>query len=114
MNKQIRNFALDCATQYGEYNATTEQYTVGASDLPDFVRHEFASLIMAIDESYAAEATSSDNRNWDAKMLPALTKYLANSTDQDEAIEFNNVWRDCVTDHFTNKMNQLLDEAVSY
>lgn len=114
MNNPILDFAMTCADQYGTYDVYGEFYRLDVCDLPDFVRHEFASLIIANDESYGIEATGADNRNWDAKMLPALTRYLANSTNADEAIEFNNTWRDCVTDHLTNRMQEVLDNLLCY
>lgn len=114
MNNPILDFAMTCADQYGTYDVYGEFYRLDACDLPDFVRHEFAALIMANDESYAAEATGPDNKNWESKMLPALTRYLKNTTDTDNAIEFNNIWRDSVTDHLTNRMQAVLDNLLSY
>jgi hypothetical protein len=70
-------------------------------------------MIMADDEAYAKEATGPDNKNWESKMLPALTSYLRNSTGKDEAIEFNSIWRDCVTDYMTDHMKELIDDVIS-
>lgn len=99
MSSQIKNFVEECRVHYGEC----------LLDLPDFVQHEFAALIMSQDEGYASEANGPDNRHWDTKMLPALLSYLKNSTDRDEAIEFNSIWVDCVTDYVSKKMQDLLE-----
>lgn len=112
MSKQLRSFAQECVEQYCKYDGGDGFYSIEIYDLPDFVQHEFAALIIADDESYASEATGPDNKHWDTKMLPALTKYLKNSTDKDEAIEFNNIWRDCVTDYMKNRMQELLDDCM--
>lgn len=108
----LKGFAQDCVNQYAHYDNCDEFYSLEVSDLPDFVKHEFAALIMGDNEAWAAEATGPDNKYWDKKMLPALTRFLSNSTNKDEAIEFNNVWRDCVADYMTNHMQKLLDDAL--
>ncbi len=109
---QLKSFAQDCINHYAHYDSCDEFYSLEVSDLPDFVKHEFAAMIIASNEAYACEATGPDNKHWDKKMLPALTRYLANSTEKDEAIEFNNVWRDCVTDYLTDVMKKLIDAAL--
>lgn len=109
---QFRRFIQDCVNLYAHYYKIDEQYSLKVSDLPDFVVHEFAALIMSDNESYAAEATGPDNPHWNNKMLPAMTKYLSNSTDKDTAIEFNNIWRDCVADYMKGHMQKLIDSAL--
>jgi FPC/CPF motif-containing protein YcgG len=104
MSNQIRSFAQDCLFNYGNC----------VESLPDFVRHEFAALLMSQEDAYASEATGPDNPQWETKMLPALIRYLKNSTDRDEAIEFNAIWRDCVTQYALQEMQTLLEEADYY
>lgn len=110
---QLQEFARDCASHYAKYDRYDECYSLDLNDLPDFVRHEFAAVIMCDDNAWASEATGPDNKHWETKMLPALTRYLKNSTDRDEAIEFNNVWRECVTDYMNNKMQELIDDSIT-
>jgi hypothetical protein len=112
MSKQLRNFAHECVEQYSKYDGGDGFYSIELYDLPDFVLHEFAALIFADDEALAIEATGPDNKHWDKKMLPALMKYLKNSTDKDEAIHFNTVWRDCVADYVSYRMQELLDDCM--
>lgn len=109
---QLTRFAQECVSNYATYDVCDGFYNLYAFNLPDFVQHEFAALIMGDDEAYASEATGPDNKHWDNKMLPALTKYLANSTDRDAQIEFNNIWRDCVTDYMTAHMQEFIDDAL--
>jgi FPC/CPF motif-containing protein YcgG len=104
---QVRSFAKECVSHYANHNI------LNTHDLPDFVQNEFAGIIMCDNEAWAAEATGPDNPHWSSKMLPALTRYLKNSTDKDEAIEFNTIWRECVTDYMNHKMQELLDEAIT-
>ena len=111
--KQLRNFAYECVYNYATYNNLDEFNSLSVNDLPDFVQNEFAALIMAEEPAYASEATGPDNQNWESRMLPALTRYLKNSTDKDEAIEFNNTWRDCVTSYMTTYMQELIDHELS-
>lgn len=112
MNKQLRSFSKECVEQYARYDDFDGFYSLDVYNLPNFVQHEFAALIIADNEDLASEASGPDNKHWETKMLPALTKYLKNSTDNDEAIEFNKVFRDCVTDYMTSRMQELLDDCI--
>jgi hypothetical protein len=113
MNKGLNRFAKECVEHYATFTKCDQFYSLDVSQLPDFVKHEFAALIMGSNEAYACEATGPDNKHWDSKMLPALTRYLANSTDKDNAIEFNNVWRDCVADYMTATMQALINNVLN-
>jgi hypothetical protein len=109
---QLKSFAQDCVNQYATYAKSDEFYSLDVSELPDFVLHEFAALIVAHHDYLGIEATGPDNKHWDKRMLPALTKYLADSTDKDAQIQFSNEWRDCVADYMTGKMQELIDDAL--
>jgi type IV secretory pathway VirB4 component len=109
---QLRSFAEECVSNYAKYDKSDNSYSLELEELPDFVKHEFASIIMSDDNAWASEATGPDNKNWEKKMLPALTRYLKNSTDRDEAIEFNNTWRDCVSSYMNDKMQELINDSL--
>lgn len=110
---QLRSFANECVSHYATFNKLDGFYSLNTHDLPDFVQNEFAAIIMTDDNAWAIEATGPDNKHWETKMLPALTRYLKNSTDKDEAIEFQTIWRECVTDYMNNKMQELLNDSIS-
>lgn len=112
MNK-LQSFARECISDYATFNKNDEFYSLNTSDLPDFIKNEFAGIIMSDDNSWAKEATGPDNKHWETRMLPALTRYLKNSTDKDEAIEFNNTWRDCVADYLNGRMQELIDDSIA-
>lgn len=112
MLNDLELFAKECVENYAVYDGCDRYFDLSVSELPDFVQHEFAALIMSHDESFATEATGPDNKHWDDKMLPALNRYLLNSTDKDEAIEFNKIWRDCVTDHLKSIMEDKINDAL--
>lgn len=112
MNKDLRCFASECVDHYATFDKSDDFYSLDVSELPDFVQHEFAALIIASDDAYASEATGPDNKHWDSKMLPALIRHLANSTDKDETIEFNRIWRDCITDYMSGTMQELIEDAL--
>src|ERR1700679_2184730 len=99
MLNQPQIFARECVFHHAKCDKSDEFYSLEANDLPDFVQSEFAAILMSDDNEWAVEATGPDNKHWETKMLPALIKFLKNSTDQDEALEFNNIWRECVTDY---------------
>lgn len=112
MNSQVHSFARECVSHYAKFDRMDQFYSLDIHDLPDFVQHEFAAIIMSDDNAWASEATGPDNPHWETKMLPALTRYLKNTTDKDEAIEFNRIWRDCVADYMANKMQELVDDLI--
>jgi FPC/CPF motif-containing protein YcgG len=109
---QLKSFAKECVFHYAKFNKLNGFYSLNVHDLPDFVQNEFAAIIMSDDNALASEATGPDNKHWESRMLPALTRYLKNSTDRDEAIEFNAIWRDCVTDYMNNRMQELLNDLI--
>lgn len=109
--KQLRKFAYECVDVYSKFNG--DHYELTVQNLPEPIQHEFASLIISNDESYASEATGPDNPSWESKMLPTLLHYLKNSTDQDQEVEFKNTWRDCVTDYVRSRMQDLIDDELS-
>lgn len=111
---QLQSFAKECVSHYAKFDRMEGGYHLDVRDLPDFVQHELAGILMSEDNGWASEATGPDNQHWETKMLPALTRYLKNSTNKDEAIEFNTVWRDCVTDYMNNRIQEILDNAVSH
>lgn len=112
MNQQLQSFARQCVSHYAKYDKRDEFYRLNVQELPDFIQHEFAAMIMSDDNAWAIEATGPDNKHWKTKMLPALNKYLKNSTDKDEAMEFNAVWRDCVADYMNRRMQELIDDSI--
>lgn len=112
MMSQVQSFARECVSHYAKYDKMDGFYSLNVQDLPDFVQNEFAAVIMSDDNTWANEATGPDNKHWETKMLPALTRHLKNSTDTDEAIEFNKIWRDCVTDYMNNKMQELVNNLI--
>ncbi len=110
---QVQSFARECVSHYAKYTEMDNFYSLDVQDLPDFIQNEFAAIIICDDNACACEATGPDNKHWESKMLPALTKYLKNSTDKDEAIEFNKIWRECVTSYIAPKMQEILDNCMS-
>ena len=74
--KQLQQFAYDCVLVHAKFDKFIKQYTITLSDLPDFDQHEFASLILANDDSLASEATGADNGLYANHMLPALLGLL--------------------------------------
>ncbi len=112
---QLQCFAEKCVENYGKLyrnDGFYKRYTLDLCDLPEFVQDEFAGIIIENNQEWASEATGPDNKHWETKMLPALIRYLKNSTSKDEAIEFHNVWRDCVTDYMSRRMQELLDNSI--
>jgi hypothetical protein len=109
----ISSFTKDIVFHYAKYSRTDGCYLLNVSDLPDFEIHKFAALLMADDESYASESTGSDNDQFKKTLLPSLIRYMKDTTDRDEQIEFVQSWRDGVASYFSPKMQELIDEECS-
>lgn len=108
----VQSFAYDLVLNYATYDTLDEFYSLDVSDLPDFTRHEFAEKLISEEPDYANEATGADNDAYEKTMLPALLKFLRNTTDRDLEIEFTNAWRDGVTSYMTSKMQELINDAL--
>lgn len=106
---QVYRIARDLSSYYMNH----DDGVVYLNDIPDFDLHELASLIIASDHNYASEATGYDNPAYEKKMLPALTKYLADTTDKDNTIAFQEAWRDGVTAYLMDVMEELLNQEIS-
>lgn len=105
----LSTYVSDLIFHYAKYNKMDDAYSLSVSDLPDFEVHKFAAVLMADDESYASESTGADNAQYTKTLMPTLIKYLQNTTDRDEEIEFVNAWRDGVANYFSEKMQELID-----
>lgn len=108
----IKDFVSDIVSNYAKFDKDIKQYTIHLNDISDFTLHELASLIMVEDEAYAHEANGPDNDAYKKTMLPALLRFLKNTTDKDEEIEFVNAWCNGVTSYVKGKMAELLEVAV--
>lgn len=110
-SEEVLKFAKHLVFHYAKYDSNT--YILHISDISDFDLHKFAAIIMTSDDAYANEATSYDNPWYEKNMLPALLKYLRNSTDRDKEIEFNKAWREGITKFFEEKMQELIKNACN-
>lgn len=106
----LKAFAHDCVVDYAKYSS--EDYDLSVNDLPDFVQSEFAALIMIQEPDRANESTGADNQSYEKQMLPTLIKFLQDTTDRDEQIEFVNAWKESVTSYHKRYMQELIDEAL--
>lgn len=109
-SKQTLSFAKDLVSYYSKFDKYSQAYTVSLDDIPDFDIHAFSTFIMLEDEMVGAEATGPDNPAYEKTMMPALLRYMKNTTDRDEEIEFTKAWRDGIASYFNKSMQELLDE----
>lgn len=108
----LQEFINDCVEHYAKFDESIRQYKLHIYDLPDFVQHKFTSLIFSYNTSLAHEANGYDNPLYNAKMLPALLRFLNNTTDKDNQIEFISSWRDGVTNYAQSIMEEMLEQEV--
>jgi hypothetical protein len=104
-------FIKETVKEYATFNQSACQYQLELYDLPDFIQHEFASLLFADNEDLFIEATGPTNPHFN-RMQDALLDYLKNTTDKDNQIECLHVWRDGITDYAKSIMEEQLEEGV--
>lgn len=110
-SKQVLSCAKDLVFHYAKHDG--DIYHLDVEDISDFDLHEFTAVIMASDDAWASEATGADNPWYEKTMMPALLRYMKNSTDRDEEIEFNKAWIDGVTKYFARPMQDLFDDLCN-
>lgn len=108
----LKEFVYTCVENYSKFDDYINQYTLNTYDIPDFIHHEFTSLILSLDNSLAHEATGIDNDLYEKRMLPALLKLLGNTTDKDNQIEFISAWQTGVTNYTNSIFQEMLDNAL--
>ena len=112
-SKQTISFVDHLVDHYAKFDKLSQCYSLDISDISDFDIHEFSTFLMLEDESWASEATGPDNPSYEKTMMPALLRYMKNTTDKDEEIEFTKAWRDGVASYFTKSMQELIDERCN-
>lgn len=108
VSKEARRFVRNLVTNYARYDS--DSYKLHILDLSDFDRHEFASLMMQLDDEIAAEATGLDNPSYQEKMLPALLKHLQNTTNRENEIDFNKAWSQGIASYFDDTLQAMINE----
>lgn len=106
-------FARSLVDYYSKFNNYSKYYTISLDDISDFDLHELAQHIMSDDESLALEATSQDNPAYETTMLPALLKFMSNTTDMVLEKEFTIAWRNGVSSYFHDQIKEILDELCA-
>ena len=112
-SKEIIQFVNGLVSHYATYSTRNDSYSLDIHDVADFDLNELASLIMASDEAYASEATGFDNPNYEKTMLPALIKFMKNSSN-DQTYEFNEAWTNGIVDYFSKPIQELINEQCKY
>jgi hypothetical protein len=110
--KDILRFAADLVSHYATYDRIGGYYQLNVFDLPDTDLHEFAQLYMR-DPDLSSEANGADNPAYDKYMLPALLRYMQNTSDRDNEIEFKHEWVKGVTSYFLKSMQEAIDEECN-
>lgn len=111
-SKTIINFADNLISYYSKYDILSDCYNISTSNIPDFDLHEFSSLLMLEDSDRASEATGPDNKYFETKMLPSLIKFMENTTDKDNQIEYIKSWRDGITNYFESTIESILSDRL--
>lgn len=112
MIKRIKpaQFADNLVYCYAKFDRMDQCYRLDTKTIPDFDLHEFATLIIKEEPDLAKEATSSDNPYYEKVMLPALLKYMANSTDKELRQDFDEAWLEGITRYLEATMQYLIDD----
>lgn len=111
-SKSITKFVDQLVFHYAKYDKHEECYFLDINDIAEFDLHKLSALIMSEDICYASEACGPDNNHFENSMLPALLKYLSNTSNKDNHDDFANTWKEGITSYFNNTMQELLEQRL--
>ena len=111
-SKSTIRYLDDLVYDNAKFDKTEKKYYLDINNISPLYLSELAGHIMQDDPMLASEATGPDNQAYDRYMLPALTKFLCNS-DDDNKYDYLCAWQDGVVSYLRNTMQMLLDERVS-
>lgn len=111
-SKDTIRFADHLVSYYSKYDNSQKKYELSWSDINDFDLHELSSFILLDDPMYALESTGPDNPYYEKSMLPALIKFMGNTTDREAQREFNIAWKDGIKQYHEKVIEELLEERL--
>lgn len=112
LNKRITpaQFSDSLVYCYAKFDSMSQCYILNTHNIPDFDLHELATLLIKEEPELAHEATSVDNPYYEKLMLPALIKYMANSTDKELRTDFDYAWLEGITKYLEQRMQSLIND----
>lgn len=99
-------------SHYGKFDPHNKVQMLDIDDVSDFDLHELVAQMMHEDATIACEATGSDNPAYKTRMLPAMIRFMANSSSKDERIEFVHEWREGLAAYFRESISDLLNDCL--
>ena len=111
----IARFIRELVRNYATYDKVDGFFDLTLSDLPDFIAHEFSSILMSNDPAIANESICMDNPYYENLMQPALIKYLSDTTNRNNEIAFNDAWKLGLVKYHSQWLEKFInDELVDY
>lgn len=110
--KEVSHFADMLVYHYAKFDSLNQRYDLNLEDLPDFDQHKFCSHVLLKNKELANEATGCDNPTYDTKMLPALIRYMSNTTDKDKQADFNQAWKDGLLYYVKEILKKIIKKRV--
>ncbi len=112
-SKETIRFVDSLVHSYAKLDSLDKCFSIDIYDIPDFDLHELSALLISQDDSLANESTGADNPFYEKNMLPALIKYMSNTTNKEMESEFNKAWRDGISAYHNLIIVGLLDERLT-
>lgn len=91
----------------------SEQYVLFFDDLDDLNKEELSASLMIDDTDFAHEFTGADNDAFEGKMLPALIRFLQNTTDKEALHDFAEAWKEGCANYPRRSIEDLLERRLS-
>jgi hypothetical protein len=111
-SKETLHLASTIVSHYARFDRLSRCYVLDICDVADFDLHEMCASLMKDNSSLSTEATGFDNPAYETSMLPAMIRWLENTTDKDSRIEFEAAWREGILSYFKDIINDLLENEL--
>jgi hypothetical protein len=115
VSNDTRHHAKDIIHNYAEFDDISECYDLRLRDVPEYEIEKLSCLIYLDSPELAAEACGPDNDEFEKSMLPALIRFLDDTSNKDKQEDYLNAWKAGLT-AYTKKiaLNLLSDELESF
>lgn len=111
-SKSVNQLAYNIIAEYSVYDELSELYYFHTSDAPDALLDKLVCRIMIENNELANEAISVDNDCYLTEMLPALQRYLNDTTNLGNQMDYLTIWNHGIRQYFMPTMKQLFADQM--
>lgn len=110
-SKEVLSFANYLASEYKLYDKDLGYYEIYSKNIPDVLLDELYSLIIKEEPEWAHDAIF-EHEQYEKSFLPALIKYLSNSTDKSNVHDFLETMKSNIRFYMDDLVNEILQQSL--